>query len=131
MITSLPGGTVHRAHRAQRSDVEASLRAKRESASATSAAVPTTVGVDTIGALLRRGSSCTLAEALVHGAIRPSSVTLGAPMRVTQSVQAICDAADAHAPMLRKASRSTLPQFAGTAMATLRTCTKGRCDHRI
>merc|ERR1712122_140978 len=63
------------------------LRAKCESTSATSAAVPTTMGMDTVGALLRSGSSCTLVQALVNGAIRPSSVTLRAPMCVMLGVQ--------------------------------------------
>merc|ERR1711963_733872 len=99
------------------------LRAKTETKTetnlASSAAIPATLGVDTIGALRGGGSSHTLIQALVHGAIRPAGITLRAPMRMMMRVQTICDATDAHASMLREASRATLPQLAGTAMATL------------
>merc|ERR1712228_60131 len=71
-------------HRSQQNDVEPSTARKTETTSATSAAVPSTFGMDTAGALRRVGSRCALAQAFVHGAICPSTITLGAPMLVMQ-----------------------------------------------
>merc|ERR1719296_405020 len=76
-----------------------------------STAIPATIRMDTIEAARRFGSQGALAEAIAQCAIGPSTIALGARVRMIFAIQASCDAISTLLSFLRQALPTTLPQL--------------------
>merc|ERR1719323_2582758 len=97
-----------------------------------SAAIPATLGMNTISARFCVWVSCTLVQALVHGAIRPPTVALRAMVGVMLFVQAARYATN---PCTSTGTGETLHaallQLCSAAVASLRIGAESRCEHTV